>query len=91
MRLRDRLRRLQRVYEKEMTVSIPQEDGTVVRFYKSDLREAYLSAHYRVLGLDVPDHPLSQACRRSPDPKWRESVYAEGETVSEGVPDLSEP
>jgi hypothetical protein len=91
MGLRDRLRRLQRAYEKEHAIHIPQEDGTVARFYKKDLADAFLSAHYRVIGRDVPDHPLCQACRRSSDPKWRESVFSAGETVSEGVPDLSEP
>lgn len=83
------LRRLERGYRGEM-VSIPQPDGPDARFPERDLADAYLSAHYRVLGRDVPDHPLYQACRRSSDPKWRESVYTEGETVSKGVPDLSE-
>ena len=84
------LRKIERGYRGKM-IAIPQQDGTIARFREKDLADAYLSAHYRVLGRDVPDHPLSQACRRSSDPKWRESVYTEGETVSEGVPDLSEP
>jgi hypothetical protein len=88
---KDRLRRLQKVHEKEHAISILQEDGTVARFYKSDLADAFLASHRRAMGLDVEDHPLSQACRRSSDPAWRESVYTEGETVAEEVEDLSEP
>ncbi len=89
MSLRRSLRRLERLLEGEY-VTIPQRDGSVKRFPESALADAFLAAHYRASGHDVPDHPLSQACRRSSDPKWRETVYAEGETVAEEVPDLSE-
>ncbi len=91
MGLRDRLRRIQRAHEKEHAIYIPQEDGTVRRFYRSDLKDAYLAAHYRAGGRDVPDHPLCKAARSSSDPTWRASLYTEGETVGEEVPDLSEP
>ncbi len=89
MGLRGRLRRLERELE-EIMVTIPQRDGSVKRFPQSALADAYLAAHYRASGHDVPDHPLSQACRHSSDPKWRKTVYTEGETVAEEVPDLSE-
>ncbi len=91
MGLRARVQRLRRAYEKENAIYIPQEDGSVARFYKSDLADAFLTAHERAIGRDVPDHPLCKAARSSSDPKWRGSVYTEGATVGEEVPDLSEP
>jgi hypothetical protein len=87
---KDRLRRLRRAYEKEMIISIPQPDGTVARFAKEDLGDAYVTALDRGGGRDVEDHPLCQAARRSPDPKWNQSVYAGPEVVPDPVPDLSE-
>jgi hypothetical protein len=73
------------------TVSIPQADGTHARFTERELADAYLVALGRELGSSHEDHPLCQAARNSPDPKWRESVYAGPEKApAEVPPDLSE-
>ena len=90
MGLRGRLRRLRRLAEGEI-VSVPQRDGTVVRFPESALEDAFRSAVARIRGEDVPDHPLSRAARDSSDPGWRGSAYAWGEEVAEPPEDLSEP
>ena len=89
MGLRDRLRSLSRRAEGQL-ISIPLEDGTVARFSESELAPAYLVVLERERGLDV-DHPLARAARNSSDPKWRNSVWAEGEEIPEEEPeDLSE-
>lgn len=91
-RIRSMKRLLGRMQRNRHSVVIPQPDGEPpARFTLQDLAEAYVSALDRELGEDVPDHPLSQAARRSPDMKWRHSVYAGGEEVGEPVEDLSEP
>ena len=89
MSLRRLLRRLEKAYQGEV-VSIPQPDGTVARFREKDLAAAYVVAVDRELGRSSRDHPLCQAARRSPDPKWRTSVYAGPEVVPDPPPDLSE-
>ncbi len=86
---RDRLRRLERGYWGEM-VNIPQPDGTDVRFRQKDLADTYVVAMDRELGRSDRDHPLCQAARRSPDPKWSEGVFASPEEVPKPPPDLSE-
>lgn len=68
MGLRDRLRRLEEEAEGEMFI-IPQHDGTVARFPASAGVEALLSL------IDGRDHPLAEAARNSPDPKWTNSFY----------------
>jgi hypothetical protein len=88
---RDRLRRLRRrAYEKGMTISIPQPGGTAARFSRENLGVAYVVALDRELGRSSKDHPLCQAARRSPDPKWSEGVYAGPEVVPDPPADLSE-
>ena len=89
MGLKDRLRQLERKSEGEM-VLIPQPDGGVSRFRERDLAGAYLVALDRELGRSSEDHPLCQAARRSPDPKWSESFFAGPEVVPDPPPDLSE-
>ena len=89
MGLRDRLRQLERRSEGGMAL-IPQPDGSVSRFRERDLADAYLVALDRELGRSSEDHPLCQAARRSPDPKWSESFFAGPEVVPDPPPDLSE-
>jgi hypothetical protein len=70
-------------------VEIEQPDGTYARFPQSELGPAYLVVLDRERGHDV-DHPLARAARNSSDPKWRESVWAEGAKIPEEAPeDLS--
>ena len=89
MGLKDRLRSLERKGEGEM-ILIPQPDSGVARFRERDLADAYLVALDRELGRSSEDHPLCQAARRSPDPKWSESLYAGPDVVPDLLEDLSE-
>ena len=84
MSLKNRLKRLEREAEQEMIV-IPQTDGTVKKFPHSDGMEALLAL------VDGRDHPLAEAARSSPDPRWEKSVYSAFPIDREGVEDLSEP
>ncbi len=88
-RLRGWVRRLERKGEGEMVV-IPRPSRGVARFLKVDLADANIVALDRTLGRSDRDYPLCQAARRSPDPKWSESVFAGPETVPERIEDLSE-
>ena len=91
MRLRDRLRRLERKAEGE-TVAVSQKDGTVRRFPQSALQEAFMTNMKRLRGEDVPHHPLGVAAAESPDPEWSRSFYAASWTdIVAPVEDLSEP
>ena len=88
MSFRRRVRRLERLAEGPL-VSIPQPGGPPARFPASDLEAAFLANTRRLKGEDVPAHPLAEAAARSPDPKWRETLYASA-PVGEVVEDLSE-
>ena len=90
--MKDKLRRLERLAAGNV-VSIPQPGGEPpARFPESQLPLAYTSALARELGdASTPNHPLSRAARRSPDPEWSRSVIAEGAEVGEPPEDLSEP
>ena len=95
MRLRDRLRRLQRRAEGPI-VSIPQQDGTVKRFPERELGPAFVDALDRALGRkglrhepERAEHPICTAARNSSDPQWRESLYVQ-ERPEKPVEDLSE-
>ena len=87
------MRRLERAARGEMA-EIPQRDGTVKRFPKSDLAPAYLDAFDRAVGRSdptEPEHPLCVAARNSSDPTWRDSFYASGSESETGpIEDLSE-
>ena len=92
MALRNWLRKLERLSEDEQVV-IPQRDGTVKRFPRSDLMEAYRNLYARhCAGEDVPpDHPLLEAVRNSSDPEWSGTALAEEpEAWVRPVEDLSE-
>ena len=81
-RVRGRLRRLLRLAEGNI-ISIPQRGGGVERFPESALPDAFLNAHDRTLGKNVPEHPLSRAARNSSAAEWRDSVVAGPEEVPE--------
>jgi hypothetical protein len=82
--LSDRLRRLEREAEKGM-FEVLQPDGTVRGFPASDGIDALLAL------VDGRDHPLAEAVRNSPDPKWQTSFYNMFPVDPAEVPDLSEP
>jgi hypothetical protein len=82
--LSGRLRRLEREAEKGM-FEVLQPDGTVKRFPASDGIDAVLAL------VDGRDHPLAEAVRNSPDPKWQGSFYNMLPEDPAEVPDLSEP
>ena len=70
---------------------IRQPDGSVERFPQSELASAFLEALDRAVGRSAPDepwHPLCAAARNSPDPTWRDSLYAS--EWAEPVEDISE-
>ena len=94
MGLRDKLRRLEREAEEEMFV-IPQKDGTVARFPKSEGIEAFMNWFDRLgAGEDAPpEHPMIAAVRNSSDPEWQNSFWLACEDPDEHtkpIPDLSE-
>jgi len=86
-----RVKRLERARRKEM-ISIPQQDGSVARFPRSVVKDAYANLMDRLgAGEDAPpEHPLLTAARNSSDPNWRTSIYGEGGDWVEAVEDLSE-
>jgi hypothetical protein len=88
MGLRDALRRLRREAKGEF-VEIPQPDGSVARFPRSDLQVAFLRECDRLKGADLDPHPLTLAASRSTDPTWSRSGFAEWH-VDGPVEDLSE-
>jgi hypothetical protein len=89
MGIRDKLRRLERHAEGEL-ISIPQRDGSIARFPKSDLEAAFLVNVDRVCGRDVEPHPLSLAIQNAAyREQWHESFFDMVE-VSEVIEDLSE-
>jgi hypothetical protein len=67
--LTNRLRRLEVGAEEEMIV-IPTKDGTVARFSQRAGEEALLAL------MDGHDHPIAEAARTSPDPRWTGSFYS---------------
>jgi hypothetical protein len=91
VRLKGRLRRLERATEADMVV-IPQKDGSVARFPQSASADAVLNFFDRLgAGEDAPpEHPLLAAARNSSDPWWRSSFYAVDEDVTAPIEDLSE-
>ena len=96
MGLRGRLKRLERDARKEM-VEIPQRDGTVKRFPRSALMEAFLY----LIDVAVGEPPLTEEPKifgalrnaREPAQKWMGSFYFHPAELppAEPVPDLSEP
>ena len=92
MGLRDKLKRLERARRKEM-IAIPQKDGTIKRFPKSAVRDAYANLMNRMGAGEgaPPEHPLLEAARNSSDPSWSESTYSVNESWTDSVEDLSEP
>jgi hypothetical protein len=71
MGLRDRLRRVRRLAEREM-ISFQLEDGTTARFYENEYTECFLheSARWRraYFGEEPgPAHPMVEALRKVSD------------------------
>jgi hypothetical protein len=92
MGLRGRLRKLERDAEEEMFI-IPQRDGTVERFPKSEGVEALLNLFDRLgAGEDAPpEHPLLKAARNSSDHEWTRTIFAmTDEGWTDPVENLSE-
>jgi hypothetical protein len=96
MGLRGRLKRLERDARKEM-VEIPQRDGTVKRFPRSALMEAFLYLIDVAVGdaFSTEEPEIFGALRnaREPAQKWMGTFYFDPAEVPavEPVPDLSEP
>lgn len=76
MGFRDRLRQLERLTRGD-DIEIPQRTGPPARFPVSQLEEAFKINMRRLRGEDVPPHPLSVAAANSPDPRWRQTFYAD--------------
>jgi hypothetical protein len=88
--IRDRLRRLERLSERDM-VLVPQPDGPPAKFPKSAVQESFVVNMQRLRGEDVEPHPLGVAAARSPAPEWHKSFYAASWVdVVRPIPDLSE-
>jgi hypothetical protein len=66
--LRNRLRRLEEAAEEKMIV-IPKKGGTVAPFSQRAGEETLLAL------MDGHDHPIAEAARTSPDPRWTGSFY----------------
>jgi hypothetical protein len=67
MAYRGRIRRLEN--QSGLFILIPQPDGTVRRFPKSALGDAYVSNLRRACGEDIPEHPLTTAAKLSGNPE----------------------
>ena len=95
MGLRDRMKRLERLAERDV-IEIPQQDGTVARFSESALKEAFLRntdiLRARAEGEQDPEpHPLSLALRDAAHREtWHHALFDMLEGPEE-VEDLSEP
>ena len=63
------MHRLEVGAEEEMIV-IPKKGGTVARFSQRAGEEALLAL------MDGHDHPIAEAARTSPDPRWTGSFYS---------------
>jgi hypothetical protein len=74
--IKERLRHLEEQAQGEMII-VPQQDGTVARFPKSEGIEAFLNWFDRLDAGDVapPEHPMIAAVRNSSDHEWQRSVY----------------
>jgi hypothetical protein len=92
-RLRGRLKRLEHEAEAEMLV-IPQRDGTVARFPRSEGIEAYVNWFDRMgAGEDAPpEHPMLVAVRNTSDSEWQRSFFMceDPDEHTKPIPDLSE-
>ena len=90
MGFRDKLKRLERQTRGEV-ISVPQQDGTTVRFPTSALKEAFLVNVDRLRGEDVAPHPLSLAIQNAAQrEQWHNTFYDMVE-VNQDLEDLSEP
>jgi hypothetical protein len=87
------LRRWLRHIERDSEVGvayISQIDGPPVRVSNEAMREAWAASVARLVGKDVPEHWVSRAARRSPDPDWHNNLVARAHLIGEKPEDLSE-
>ncbi len=84
---RDRVRRLEN--QSGLFVVIPQPDGTVARFPKSALADAFVSNLRRACGEDVPEHPLTTAAKLTGEPELYLGTLVGPDEVAEPPEDLS--
>jgi hypothetical protein len=92
--IRERLRHLEEQAQGEMII-VPQQDGTVARFPKSERIEAFLNWFDRLgAGDDAPpENHMIAAVRNSSDHERQRSVYMceDPDEHTKPIPDLSEP
>jgi hypothetical protein len=89
MGIRRWLRRVERDSEGGAAY-ISQINGPPVRVSNEAMKEAWASSVARLVGKDVPEHWVSKAARRSPDPDWRDNLIARAHIIGEKPEDLSE-
>ena len=85
---RDRIKRLEN--RSGLFIAIPQPDGSIRRFPKSAVADAYIANLDRAVGRDVPEHPLSIAARNSGNPELYLGTLVGSEEVGEPPEDLSD-
>ena len=78
MGIRDEIRALKRQAEISSIV-IPQKDGTVAKFPKSALADAFLVNLQRMTDEDIDPHPLSVAIENSTDPDRYSGTFFDSE------------
>ena len=85
-----RLERLERGSE-QYIITIPQKDGSTVRFPRKVYQDAWENAIARMGAGDLPEeHPMITACLNSSDPKWRKHfLFGDDEDWTEQLEDTS--
>ena len=78
MGIRDEIQSLKRQVERESLV-IPQRNGTVAKFPKAALADAFLVNLQRMTDEDIDPHPLSVAIENSTDPDRYSGTFFDSE------------
>ncbi len=73
-----------------MFIVVPQPDGTVRRFPKSAVADAYVSNLRRACGEDIPEHPYTTAAKLSGRPQDYLGTLVGPDEVAEPPEDLSD-
>ncbi len=89
MGLKDRLRRLTRMAEREM-ITFALEDGSTARFYENEFMECFLHETARgrrsYFGEDLgPAHPMIEALRKVSDAELRRVMSEHGTMLGQLV------